>query len=161
MKVIDQIVDFLARLVMGISAIAVFGVTFAQVLCRYVLKSPLPWSQDILRLAFTYLVFWGAAWCVRDKNHLNVDVILTSLPNKVQKVVEIIINLVLCGFFVFLIVIGYQFAIGGMRQTTSYLPLPMTAYYASIPSAAVLMLYYMIKNIIGQFRNFNKEEEKK
>ena len=48
-----------------------------------------------------------------------------------------------------------------MRQTTSYLPLPMTAYYASIPSAAVLMLYYMIKNIIGQFRNFNKEEEKK
>lgn len=95
------------------------------------------------------------------KNHLNVDVILTSLPNKVQKVVEIIINLVLCGFFVFLIVIGYQFAIGGMRQTTSYLPLPMTAYYASIPSAAVLMLYYMIKNIIGQFRNFNKEEEKK
>ena len=37
----------------------------------------------------------------------------------------------------------------------------MTACYASIPSAAVLMLYYMIKNIIGQFRNFNKEEEKK
>ena len=59
MKVIDQIVDFLARLVMGVSAIAVLGVTFAQVLCRYVLKSPLPWSQDILRLAFTYLVFWG------------------------------------------------------------------------------------------------------
>lgn len=40
MRVIDQIVDFLARLVMGVSAIAVFGVTFAQVLCRYVLKSP-------------------------------------------------------------------------------------------------------------------------
>lgn len=45
MKVIDQIVDFLARLVMGASAIAVFGVTFAQVLCRYVLKSPYPGAR--------------------------------------------------------------------------------------------------------------------
>ena len=31
----------------------VFVITFLQVICRFVLKSPLPWSTDILRLAFT------------------------------------------------------------------------------------------------------------
>ena len=161
MKLLNQIVDWIARLVMGVSAIAVFGVTFAQVLSRYVLKSPLPWSQDILRLAFTYLVFWGAAWCVRDKNHLNVDVFLTAIPEKSRKVVEILINVVLCAFFVFVIVVGFQFALSGLTQTTSYLPLPMTAYYCSIPTAGILMLFYMLQHLAGQIMHFNRKEEEK
>ena len=48
------LVDKITKAVMGISAIVVFVITFLQVLCRFVLKSPLPWSTDILRLAF----FW-------------------------------------------------------------------------------------------------------
>jgi TRAP-type C4-dicarboxylate transport system permease small subunit len=57
------LVDKITKAVMGISAIVVFVITFLQVLCRFVLKSPLPWSTDILRLAFTYLVFWGCVVC--------------------------------------------------------------------------------------------------
>lgn len=161
MKLIDQIVSWIAQLVMGVSAIVVLAVTFAQVLCRFVLKSPLPWSQDILRLAFTYLVFWGAAWCVRDKTHLNVDVLLSALPEKSRKVGEILINILLCAFFVFVIVVGFQFAMSGLTQTTSYLPLPMTVYYCSIPTAGILMLFYMLQNLAEQIKNFNKKEGEK
>ena len=136
------LVDKITKAVMGISAIVVFVITFLQVLCRFVLKSPLPWSTDILRLAFTYLVFWGAAWCVREKEHLNVDVLLMSFPVKIRKVVELGIDLVLSLFFVFMIVFGIKFCAFGWTQTTSYLPIPMSVYYASIPSAglAVSML---------------------
>ena len=152
-KMIDKLIDGLARGIMGVSALLVFVITFLQVLCRFVLKSPLPWSTDILRLAFTYLVFWGAAWCGREKKHLNVDVILTALPAGVRRWTEIVINLILCGFFSFLIYIGIQFCLYGWTQTTSYLPLPMSVYYASIPSAGAAMLYYMIKILIRQIRD--------
>ena len=81
MKTLNAVVDALCKLVMGVSALVVFVITFAQVLCRFVFKSPLPWSQDVLRLAFTYMVYWGAAWCVKVKGHLNVDDLLTSLPD--------------------------------------------------------------------------------
>lgn len=158
MKALNQIVDGLTRFVMGLSAATVFVITFAQVLCRYVLKSPLPWSTDILRLAFTYLVFWGAAWCVREKGNLNVDVLLTAMPVKLRRLVEILINVILCGFFVLLMVYGGQFAKSGLSQTTSYLPIPMTAYYASIPSAALVMLFYMVQILAAQLRDFTKKE---
>ena len=141
------LVDKITKAVMGISAIVVFVITFLQVLCRFVLKSPLPWSTDILRLAFTYLVFWGAAWCVREKEHLNVDVLLMSFPVKIRKVVELGIDLVLSLFFIFMIVFGIKFCAFGWTQTTSYLPIPMSVYYASIPSAGAIMLFYMIKNM--------------
>lgn len=155
---IDKLVDGLARMIMGVSALLVFAITFLQVLCRFVLKSPLPWSTDILRLVFTYLVFWGAAWCVREKEHLNVDVVLTALPAGIRRWTEILINLILCVFFIFLIYFGIQFCIFGWTQTTSYLPLPMTVYYASIPSAGAAMLYYMVKILIRQIRNNGEGE---
>ena len=139
MKTLNLVVDTLCKFIMGISALIVFVITFAQVLCRFVLKSPLPWSQDVLRLAFTYMVYWGAAWCVKTKGHLNVDVLLTALPVKARRILELLINLVLCGLFIFMIVQGGKFASLGLTQTTSYLPLPMTWYYLSIPSAAVVM----------------------
>ena len=47
---IDKLVDGLARMIMGVSALLVFAITFLQVLCRFVLKSPLPWSTDIVYL---------------------------------------------------------------------------------------------------------------
>ena len=90
----DKIIDGLAKAIMGVSSLLVFVITFLQVICRFVLKSPLPWSTDILRLAFTYLVFWGAAWCVREKEHLNVDVVLTAMPAGMRRTVEILINVV-------------------------------------------------------------------
>ena len=135
MKLLNLMVDSGTKLVMGISAIAELVVTFAQVLFRYVLKSPLPWSQDVLRLAFTYLVFWGAAWCVREKGHLNVDVVLTAIPVRLRAAVELVINLVLCAFFLFLVV------------------------YGSIPSAALLMLFYMVQIVAEQVLSlFHKED---
>lgn len=158
MEQLNKIVDGITKVVMAVSSCTTLVLTFAQVVCRYVLKSPLPWSTDILRLAFAYMVFWGAAWCVKEKGHLNVDVVLTSMPDKMRRIVELLINIVLCGFFVFLIINGAKFAQSGLTQTAPYLPIPMTLYYASIPSSAVLMLYYMLQIIAEQAKGlFGKE----
>ena len=159
MKSIDRAIGLIIRAVMGASSLLVLVITFLQVLCRFVFKSPLPWSTDVLRMAFTYLVFWGGAWCVKEKEHLNVDVVLTMLPPGVRRAFEIGINLILCCFFAFLVFFGIQFCIFGWTQTTSYLPLPMSVYYASIPSAGAIMLYYMIQIICGQLRGPKKEDQ--
>ena len=145
MKVINLVVDKVIKAVMVVSGIVLLAVTFWQVVCRYVL---------IIRLSFTYLVFWGAAYCVHEKANLNVDVLLTSLPKVIGKLLEIIINVVLVGFFVFLLYMGLQFAQTGTTQTTSYLPIPMSWYYMSIPSAAAFMIFYMIGNLAVQVKEF-------
>ena len=160
MKLLNSIVDMLTKVVMALSSFTVFLVTVLQVLSRYVLKSPFPWSQDVLRLAFTYMVFWGAAWCVKERGHLCVDALLSTFPKKMRSVVEIVINIVLCAFFLFLVVYGTSFAQSGLTQKAPYLPIPMTLYYASIPSAALLMLYYMVQVIAEDICALVKKEEK-
>lgn len=160
MKQLNAIVDALTKTVMAVSSFTVFLVTCLQVLSRYVLKAPFPWSQDVLRIAFAWMVFWGAAWCVKERGHLCVDALLSTFPKKMRTVVEIIINIVLLGFFLFLAVFGTKFAITGLTQTAPYLPIPMTLYYAAIPSAAVLMMYYMVQVIFEDICTLFKKEEK-
>ena len=159
---IDKYLTVLLRFVLGATSAVIFVVTFAAVVFRYLLKAPLPWSQDVIRLAFTYMIYFGAAYCVRENAHLNIDVLLTSFPKKVRALLEIVINIVLLGFFLFLINFGLDFALSGANQTSSYLMLPMTCYYAGVPLSGVFMLFYGIKNIIGQFKNLkgNGEGEK-
>ena len=161
MKYLNTVVDALTKVIMAVSSFTVFVVTFLQVLSRYVLKAPFPWSQDVLRIAFAWMVFWGAAWCVKERGHLCVDALLSTFPKKLRTAVEIVINIVLCGFFVFLVIYGGKFAITGLTQMAPYLPIPMTLYYASIPSAAAVMLYYMVQVIFEDICSlFKKEEEK-
>ena len=74
--------------------------------------------------------------------------------------VELVINLVLCAFFLFLVVYGVSFAKNGLTQTAPYLPIPMTVYYASIPSAAVLMLFYMVQIVAEQVLSLFRKEDR-
>lgn len=153
MGAIDNIMSKIIKFVMAVSTIILSIVTFGQVIARFVFKNPLQWGQDIIRLSFVYLVFWGAAYCVHEKEHLNIDILLTSVNNNARKIIELIINIILALFFIFLIYYGIIFTQSGSSQQAPYLPIPMSIYYVSLPSAAILMLYYKLRLIYRQIVN--------
>lgn len=156
MKTINKVAQSILQLVMASSSLVLFVVTFLQVVFRFVFKAPLAWSQDVIRLCFTYLVFSGAAYCVKMHAHLNIDVFIDALPDKVRKLLEILIQVALIGFAIFLIWFGCQFAQTGATQMAPYLPIPMSIYYMSVPISAGFMLFYMVQQLIEQIGGFNK-----
>ena len=158
MKSVKNFIDNILRVIMAASSLILFVVTFMQVVWRFLLKSPLPWSQDIIRLCFTYLVFLGAAYCVKDNAHLGIDVVVSMLKPKARKVVDLFISLVLLAFFVFLSYYGAVFMQTGTSQMAPYLPLRMSLYYASVPVSAVLMVFYMALQLVEQLRTFGNNE---
>lgn len=56
--------------------LALTGLTFAQVLARYVFSFSMPWSEELLRLLFVWMVLVGAASC----DHIRLDAIDARLP---------------------------------------------------------------------------------
>ena len=91
MNKLDKIVDFFSKIVMGISVLILSIVTILQVIARFIFSNPIPWGQDIIRLAFVYLVFFGGAYCVFKNEHLNIDIIFNSLNEKNKKILTILI----------------------------------------------------------------------
>ena len=154
MKIVDKFIDNIIELMMAASSLVLSVVTLFQVVSRFILKNPIAWGQDVVRLSFIYLVFWGGAYCVKEKGHLNIDILLTAVKGKTRYIMEFLINIVLLIFFAFIIYYGFVFTKTGVTQKAPYLDIPMSIYYLSLPTAGILMLYYQIKQIIDQIKNF-------
>lgn len=156
MKTLNFVINSLVKFVMGASSLILSVVTMLAVITRFIFQNPIPWSQDIIRICFVYLVFWGGAYCIKEKEHLNIDILLTSVNEKARIIIELIINIILLLFFVFLVYFGFIFVQSGVSQKAPYLPIPMSVYYLSLPTSAILMIYYQLQIIFGQLKNFKE-----
>lgn len=92
MKTIDKYLTMLVRGVIGVALIVLFVVAFSVIIGRIFFDASMGWSQDVIRLCFTYIIYLGAAYCVREKGHLNVDFVLGMMKPQVRKAVEFVIN---------------------------------------------------------------------
>lgn len=158
MKIIDKYLTLLVRGIIGIALLVLFLVSFSVIIGRVFFGASMGWSQDVIRLCFTYVIYFGAAYCVREKGHLNVDFLLGMMKPKLRQTVEFIINLVLLAFFAFIVYFGFQFSATGASQKSPYLMLPMTWYYYCVPVSGAMMFFYMLKQLIEEAKLlFSKE----
>ena len=158
MKIIDKYLTLLVRGIIGIALLILFLVSFSVIIGRVFFGASMGWSQDVIRLCFTYVIYFGAAYCVREKGHLNVDFLLGMMKPKLRQTVEFIINLVLLAFFAFIVYFGFQFSATGASQKSPYLMLPMTWYYYGVPVSGAMMFFYMLKQLIEEAKLlFSKE----
>lgn len=158
MKIIDKYLTLLVRGIIGIALLVLFLVSFSVIIGRVFFGASMGWSQDVIRLCFTYVIYFGAAYCVREKGHLNVDFLLGMMKPRLRQTVEFIINLVLLAFFAFIVYFGFKFAATGASQKSPYLMLPMTWYYYGVPVSGAMMFFYMLKQLIEEAKLlFSKE----
>lgn len=62
-----------------------------NVFTRYILKNPIPGCEEIVTSLFVWTVFIGSAYAHRSHSHLGVDILVNIMPEKVKKVVEIVV----------------------------------------------------------------------
>ena len=73
---VKQFITFLIALA------AMTILTFSNVVTRYVFNFVLAWSEELATSCFVYTVFIGAAWCLRTRQHVGVDLLVERLPVK-------------------------------------------------------------------------------
>jgi len=71
-----------------------------QVLFRYMLMIPLPWTEELARFTLVWVTFLGAASVTRRKLHIAVDYFIAKLPAKTSRVVS------LCSYSLILLFLG-------------------------------------------------------
>lgn len=160
MKTIDKYLTLAVRGIIGIALLILFLVSFSVIIGRVFFGASMGWSQDVIRLCFTYVIYFGAAYCVREKGHLNVDFVLGMMSPKVRRIIEFIINLVLLAFFAFIVYFGFQFAATGASQKSPYLMLPMTWYYYGVPISGIMMFFYMFEQLVDEAKAILGKEAK-
>lgn len=149
MQKVDNILGKLLQLITTVSLSITVLITLLQVVFRYVFKSPLSWSQEVLMISFVYSILFGAALAVKNKEHLTVDLFenLSVIKEKILVTVEFIITGTV---ILILLYFGWELVRANLNsgQIVGILPLKKAYVYLAIPLSALFMLYFHIRKVI-------------
>ncbi len=147
-RALDQLLRGLLALLLGVLTVCVF----LQVLVRFVFKYPLPWTEEVARIAFVYSIFVGATVAVREKAHINVDFVLVLLPPPVARAVKLLGTALMAVFLCYMTWQGIEFVRVTGVQVTPVMQIPFRYLYLIIPWSGALMLLYLILGTLDELR---------
>ncbi len=161
-KVFLRILDKSLVVVAMVGFIGMLLATGGQVLFRYVLKIPVPWTEELARILFILSMFLGIAIAIREREHIVVNFLFKKMSTRAQAIGHIVFDgaiLILLCFLargtVSMVQImwnSYMIALDWIR--TAYL-------YIGEFIAILFMMFYIILEILENARAMRSRKEGK
>jgi TRAP-type C4-dicarboxylate transport system permease small subunit len=150
---------FPLRIICGFLFASIVTLTIVQVFCRFVLDSPLIWSEELARLFLVWLTFIGAAVLCWDGTHLNVDSIFMKIPPKPRQWVRGFNRG--CAVFFLVILVYYSIPLVQIDHMTTMSAFDIPASVVRVPATigGGLMIFYIILRWIYRVRRERQSKE--
>ncbi|MBM4761655.1 TRAP transporter small permease [Bacillus sp. B15-48] len=103
-------------------------------------KYPLNWATDVSLLLFAWIIFLGADMALRNTDLVRVDMVISKFSEKVQLAINVVWNLLIISFLVFLIWHGIPLAIESTNRLFQTLGISYSWATISVPVGATLMI---------------------
>ena len=133
----------------GLLLIAMFLVTFYQILARDIFIISSMWTEELARFLFVWIVFIGAATLIKDNEHIRISIVLDRLPAPLRRAISIVSNLFIIGFGVIFVWSSYR---NVMNNWEFYAPsmdwMRLSYLYMGLLASGVLMIWYLVINLI-------------
>ncbi len=69
---------------------AMFTAFLIQIFTRYVINYPLGWTLEVCVTTWLWLVFWGAAFIVEERDHVRFDVLYQWVGNRTRRIFALV-----------------------------------------------------------------------
>lgn len=136
---------------------AILVIMVLQIGFRYVLNSPLTWTEELARILYIWACYLGAPVALRRGNHVTIVFVLERLPQSLGRPIGVGIQAVSLVFFLALAVLGADLTLRSHSVNAITLPIPWSAIYAAAPLSAVLMIVQSCAGWRGTFPGGGEE----
>jgi TRAP-type C4-dicarboxylate transport system permease small subunit len=150
-KVLDKLNRAVELTSAGMLAVMVI-VIFLQVIFRSVIKSAIPWSEELARYLMVWITFLGASIAVKRQGHIGVAALIRILSPSNKRRACLLANALSMVFFAAMIVLGYSILGIVQPQLSPAIELSMAVPYSAILAGGTLMLLYSLYDFIKVFR---------
>lgn len=167
-KRIEQGLNRFDRIVISVEsvvAVAAFAgmclIVMYGIICRFILKIPNPYGEELSRYLMIYAVFFAVAIGVVKNEHIRVDFFVDRLPGMAGKLVDVLGGLVTVFGYLLLTYLTAQ-VFGSMIQKGQLAPslrIPMYIPYAGMLVGMALAALQAVEMFIRKFFLGNRGEE--
>ncbi len=147
MQSLARVVDIALRALLVLLVVALVSSVAWQVLSRYLLEDPSPWTEELARFLLIWISMLGASLAFRQRAHLGLEL----LPEKLEGVSAAVLR-----YFTLAVVAlfaGAVLIVGGinlvsltweLRQYSAVLGMPISWVYSVVPLTGVLIVFYCL-----------------
>lgn len=139
--------------------VAMVLVVILQIIFRFILRISVPWTEELSRLLFIYIGFFGTAIAVREKELIVIDLLIQRIPEKLRKVLNVFIYLISFAFFALLLVGGIR--VYGKVKDTYFATMSFVSngwIYIALIVGMGMTLLDMIYSVVMKLRKGGRDE---
>lgn len=140
-RAIEKTIGIAEYAFLGLTLIVCSIVLFAEVVLRYLFKSPLFWAEELVRYSIVWMVFIGGSVIVKRGGHVAVDVLPVFLPQKAKRVLQKLVSVTGVIFCLFLFYYSgiHTLRVKAAGQIATATEAPMWIMYLAVPVGALMM----------------------
>ena len=143
---------------------ALFAVTMTLVIVnvfsRYVFNYVFAWTEELATSCFVYTVFIGAAWCLRTRQHVGVDLLVNRLPENVREVVHLVTDIIILALNSYITYLAVLFMRSSKAKTMPIMKISVNYLYAALLIGFGLMAIYSLIHCIEDVKKMVQAREK-
>jgi TRAP-type C4-dicarboxylate transport system permease small subunit len=145
-------IESLEQLIAIVALVVLAGAIVWGVLSRYVVTTPAAWVEEVSSIAFSWLIFVGAAEVHRRSLHISVDILTSLLPKALQRALAFMVEIVVFGFCCYAAYLGAEQALASTGSFTSILRIPLWVNYLGLTVGFGLMAFRSAQHIVRRLR---------
>lgn len=160
MSVIKWLDEHLEEAILVLLLAIISCIMMAQIFAR-TFSNSMTWPEEFSRYCYIWTVFLSLGYTIKKRNMLKVGIVMDLLPQKVRRIFEILVNIIMLALFVILFkhAIVYTDKIRLTGQFSPAMQVPMWIMYLSTIIGFGLSSIRMVQQIIDNIRNFNVKAE--
>lgn len=143
----DRIIEGIENLFCAVPMMIILIVEAIHVAFRYVLKSGLVWSDEVITNLLIIAVLFGGARAIRHNEHTELTGTSDSLPKPIRTAVRSITTFATLIFLLVLFFSSIIFISSTGALKTTYLRIPKSFVYMPLFVGSALMIYEFCKTI--------------
>ncbi len=143
MRWLDRLEEFIVMLMLA----AMTGLTFVQVVLRYVFNSGFTWALEMTTIFFAAMIFVGISYGIRVGAHIGVDALVKLMPAGTRRAVSIFVVL-LCLLYAGIILWGSYDYVSRMYLVgveLEDLPVPVWLIRSIMPLGYALLAFRLLQ----------------
>ena len=134
--------------------------SFANVVMRYCFKAPIYWSDEVCCFCLALSAFFCLPYSIRWRTAIKVDTLTTALPKVVQKILQVICDLIMLAFLGICVKGGFDLVANAAKiaQKSPALQIPVNILYCVMTFCFILAIFRTLQVLALEY--ICKKEDK-
>ncbi|MFN3613865.1 MAG: TRAP transporter small permease [Rubrimonas sp.] len=140
--------EFAAAMMLAV----MFGAFLVTIVYRYVLNWPAGWASELSTVMWMWLVLWGAAFVLREREEIRFDLFYGAAPPPARRAMMVVFGLAVIGLFLLSLPAVWDYVTFMAVQRTAYLRIRydhLFSIYVVFAVAIVARYGWLVGRAIG------------